>query len=80
MIYQLDELKYPEFNPRIPPQIIEKKKIFSVLREQDLLIHHPYESFYTVLDFLNTAANDKNVLAIKQTLYRTSGDSPIINT
>ena len=76
----IDELKYPEFNPRIPPQIIEKKKIFSILREQDLLIHHPYESFYTVLDFLNTAANDKNVLAIKQTLYRTSGDSPIINT
>ena len=81
-LYELpiDELKYPEFNPRIPPQIIEKKKIFSVLREQDLLIHHPYESFYTILDFLNTAANDKNVLAIKQTLYRTSGDSPIINT
>ena len=76
----IDELKYPPFNPRIPSLLIEKKKIFSVLREQDLLIHHPYESFYTVLDFLNTAANDKNVLAIKQTLYRTSGDSPIINT
>ena len=75
----LDELKYPQFNPRIPPQVLEKRKVFSILREQDILIHHPYESFYTVLDFLTTAANDKNVLAIKQTLYRTSGDSPIIN-
>ncbi len=75
----LEELKGPSFNPRIPHQLKGTADIFSVISEEDLLIHHPYESFYTVVEFLYSAANDPEVLAIKQTLYRTSGDSPIID-
>lgn len=73
------ELKEAAFNPRLPPALKSTKAIFSIIKEQDLLIHHPYESFYAIIEFLNAAASDPNVLAIKQTLYRTSGDSPIIN-
>ncbi len=75
----LDHLKDPQFNPRLPRSMASNEDIFAMLTQRDLFVHHPYESFYAVVEFLATAAADKNVLAIKQTLYRTSGDSPIIN-
>lgn len=71
-------LKDPPFNPRLAPVLNTSGSIFSVLREQDLLLHHPYESFSTVVELLQHAALDPKVLAIKLTLYRTSGDSVII--
>lgn len=79
-LYQLplDHLKEPAFNPRIPKELAGTTDIFRLISENDILVHHPYESFYAVIDFLNAAAFDKDVLAIKQTLYRVAGDSPII--
>jgi polyphosphate kinase len=66
------------FNPRIPQRFAADKDIFTVIREGDVLLHHPYDSFAVVMDFLNTAADDPDVLAIKQTLYRIGKDSPVI--
>jgi polyphosphate kinase len=81
----LPELKDKLWNPEIPPRLrssVDKEEtedIFSVIRHGDLLIHHPYHSFNaTVLRFITQAAYDPGVVAIKMTLYRTSGDSPII--
>ena len=68
----------PPFNPRIPPPFATDKDIFTIIREGDVLLHHPYDSFAVVMDFLNTAADDPDVLAIKQTLYRIGKDSPVI--
>jgi polyphosphate kinase len=68
----------PPFNPRIPSQFAVDKDIFAIIREGDVLLHHPYDSFAVVMDFLNTAADDPDVLAIKQTLYRIGKDSPVI--
>ena len=68
----------PPFNPRIPPPLATDKDIFAVIREGDVLLHHPYDSFAVLMDFLNTAAEDPDVLAIKQTLYRIGKDSPVI--
>ncbi|MFT5991817.1 MAG: polyphosphate kinase [Bradymonadia bacterium] len=76
---QLKHLSEPPFNPRIHPRMSSSDSIFSIIREKDLLLHHPYESFSTVTDFLAEAARDPKVLAIKLTLYRTSGDSVIID-
>ncbi|HTY81993.1 MAG TPA: polyphosphate kinase 1 [Dehalococcoidales bacterium] len=70
--------KDPPFNPRIPPRLAENKDIFTIIREGDMLLHHPYDSFAVVMDFLNTAADDPDVLAIKQTLYRIGNDSPVV--
>jgi len=70
--------KDPPFNPRIPQRFATDKDIFTIIREGDMLLHHPYDSFAVVMDFLNTAADDPDVLAIKQTLYRIGKDSPVI--
>jgi polyphosphate kinase len=75
-----EKLKDPPFNPRLPPALAGSDDIFTVIAKKDLLVHHPYESFYAVTEFLNSAAHDPNVLAIKQTLYRSAGDSPIIDS
>lgn len=73
------DLKYPQFKPLIPKNLLEKKSIFELLRKEDVLLHHPYESFLPVIDFLSHAAKDPDVLVIKQTLYRTGKNSVILD-
>ena len=72
------DLKYPGFTPSVPRSIQAAPDIFTAIRERDLLLHHPYQSFAPVLDFLRSAAADPDVLSIRQTLYRTGTDSSVV--
>ena len=81
VVGQIDrqDLRYPPFTPGLPKHLSFKKSIFETIGERDILLHHPYESFTPVVDLLREAAKDPNVLAIKQTLYRTGAKSEIVN-
>lgn len=77
------DLKDKPFTAFVPPQLRDAKlpdEIFAAIRKQDILLHHPYDSFKTVLDFINAAANDPQVLAIKQTLYRVGRNAPVVRS
>jgi polyphosphate kinase len=71
------QLKYPPFAPGLPPAL-EGADLFEVLKKQDVLLHHPFQSFLPVIDFIRTTANDPEVIAIKQTVYRTGTDSELM--
>ena len=86
-LYSLDrpELKYPSYTPQIPPSFLRARaagrSMFAMLRDNDVMVHHPYESFASsVEEFIARAARDKRVLAIKMTMYRTASESSIIRS
>lgn len=77
----IPELKYPPFVPSVPSVLeyeTEEDDVFSVMRRRDVMLHHPFNSFQPVVDFLKTGAEDENVLAIKTTLYRVGRNSPVV--
>lgn len=79
-LYKLDQpaLKDKPLVPAVVPAFRTEESIFDVIKRHDVLIHHPYNSFSSVVDFINAAANDPDVMAIKMTLYRTGPDSPVV--
>ena len=72
------DLKYPPFQPALPEELSAHRDIYAVLRKRDVLLHHPYESFIPVIEFIRTAVTDPRVIAIKQTVYRTGTDSELM--
>ena len=77
-IVDRNDLKFRKFTPNIPKHIKKASSLFAAIRKNDLLLHHPFESFTPVLDFLRQAANDPDVIAIRQTLYRTGANSSVV--
>jgi polyphosphate kinase len=73
------DLRFPPFTPTLPKRIDRSQDIFDAIRKGDILLHHPFQTFNTVVDFLRQAADDPDVLVIKQTLYRTGDDSSIVD-
>ena len=74
------DLKYPDFEPGTPVQLRgEDSNMFNIIQQSDVLLHHPFQSFAPVVELLNQAANDPNVLVIKQTMYRVVPDSPLVD-
>jgi polyphosphate kinase len=73
------DLKYEPFTPAVPQRLVGRPDIFEAIREKDVLLHHPFHSFAPVIDLLRQSATDPHVLAIKQTLYRTGPDSPVVD-
>jgi polyphosphate kinase len=80
-LYRLDrpDLKDPPFTPRIPMELRKDQDLFGAIRQHDLLIHLPYDTFDSVVEFIRIAARDRDVLAIKQTLYRVGSNSPVVS-
>jgi polyphosphate kinase len=74
------DLRDPPFTTRTPPELVDAPDVFAVLRQRDVLLHHPYDSFGVVLDFLRAAADDPKVLAIKMTLYRAGSNAEAVRT
>jgi polyphosphate kinase len=72
------DLKYPPFQPGLPAPLELRSDLFELLKKQDVLLHHPYQSFTPVIDFIRTTAADPDVIAIKQTVYRTGTDSELM--
>ncbi|MFK7873263.1 MAG: polyphosphate kinase 1 [Oligoflexales bacterium] len=74
------DLKFPSFTPRIPTSVYQSQSKFDLIKEKDILLHHPYESFSLIIDFIQEAAKDSFVRSIKITLYRVTEDSPILES
>ncbi|MDR1966407.1 MAG: polyphosphate kinase 1 [Synergistaceae bacterium] len=74
------DLKFPPFTPRISPEFQEGRNVFRAIAGRDILLYHPYDSFMPVVNFIREASRDPDVLAIKQTLYRTGSNSPIVES
>jgi polyphosphate kinase len=74
------DLKYPGYTPSMPKEFGKEPDIFKVIRKHDVLLHHPFQSFNPVIEFIQQASEDPNVLAIKQTFYRTSADSTLMKS
>jgi polyphosphate kinase len=73
------DLKYPPFQPGLPEPLVRNRDIFAALRQGDVLLHHPFQSFLPVIEFIRTAVTDPRVIAIKQTVYRTGTDSELMD-